>query len=223
MRPLILGGGVIGTSIAYRLAVRGADVTRRPGRRPAHDAAEGGHAAVTPVAAEIVCEFSMQREAAAGEVHQRGPVAPVHRQKSARLATAEIGRRLGVSKNAVVGKAHRLDLPARRRRSGEARRARNRSRRGSDRCPSSPTSCPCQPLRLLSRRCRPCCDGTERPPAATGFAPCCWPIGDPGTPGFRFCGQFAVIGKPYCGEHCRDAYRRPTQREQPADDAAVGR
>ena len=26
-------------------------------------------------------------------------------------STAEIGRRLGVSKNAVVGKAHRLDLP----------------------------------------------------------------------------------------------------------------
>jgi len=29
------------------------------------------------------------------------------------LSTADIGRRLGVSKNAVVGKAHRLDLPAR--------------------------------------------------------------------------------------------------------------
>jgi GcrA cell cycle regulator len=28
-------------------------------------------------------------------------------------STAEIGRRLSVSKNAVVGKAHRLDLPAR--------------------------------------------------------------------------------------------------------------
>src|SRR3954451_16356577 len=28
-------------------------------------------------------------------------------------STAEIGRRLGISKNAVVGKAHRLDLPAR--------------------------------------------------------------------------------------------------------------
>lgn len=28
-------------------------------------------------------------------------------------STAEIGRRLGVSKNAVIGKAHRLNLPAR--------------------------------------------------------------------------------------------------------------
>ena len=28
-------------------------------------------------------------------------------------STAEIGRRMGISKNAVVGKAHRLTLPAR--------------------------------------------------------------------------------------------------------------
>jgi GcrA cell cycle regulator len=28
-------------------------------------------------------------------------------------STAEIGRRMGVSKNAIVGKAHRLDLPGR--------------------------------------------------------------------------------------------------------------
>src|SRR5258707_15855415 len=46
------------------------------------------------------------------------------------LSTAEIGRRLGVSKNAVVGKAHRLDLPARPspvRRDGGSRRATRRS------------------------------------------------------------------------------------------------
>ena len=28
-------------------------------------------------------------------------------------STAEIGRRMGITKNAVVGKAHRIDLPAR--------------------------------------------------------------------------------------------------------------
>ena len=40
-------------------------------------------------------------------------------------STAEIGRRLGITKNAVVGKAHRLNLPARpspiRRIAGEVR------------------------------------------------------------------------------------------------------
>jgi GcrA cell cycle regulator len=47
-------------------------------------------------------------------------------------STAEIGRRLGVSKNAVVGKAHRLDLPARPspiRRDGVGLTARTRSPR----------------------------------------------------------------------------------------------
>ena len=47
------------------------------------------------------------------------------------LSTAEIGRRLGVSKNAVVGKAHRLDLPARPspiRRDGSGSSAPRRSR-----------------------------------------------------------------------------------------------
>ena len=42
-------------------------------------------------------------------------------------STAEIGRRMGISKNAVVGKAHRLNLPARpspiRRGMGEKRAA----------------------------------------------------------------------------------------------------
>ncbi len=47
-------------------------------------------------------------------------------------STAEIGRRLGVSKNAVVGKAHRLDLPARPspiRRDGSGPARRNRTPR----------------------------------------------------------------------------------------------
>ena len=50
-------------------------------------------------------------------------------------STAEIGRRLGASKNAVVGKAHRLNLPTRAspirpKESGEASRPRR------ERCPS---------------------------------------------------------------------------------------
>jgi GcrA cell cycle regulator len=61
-------------------------------------------------------------------------------------STAEIGRRLGVSKNAVVGKAHRLDLPARPspiRREGErppARRSPPRSLSGPTLPPLSSTA-----------------------------------------------------------------------------------
>lgn len=35
---------------------------------------------------------------------------------------------------------------------------------------------------------------------------CCWPLGDPGTPGFRFCGAAPLAGKPYCAEHASLAY-----------------
>ncbi|MDX2101093.1 MAG: global cell cycle regulator GcrA-like protein [Alphaproteobacteria bacterium] len=46
---------------------------------------------------------------------------------------------------------------------------------------------------------------------------CCWPIGHPGTPEFRFCGAPAAPGKPYCAEHVAVAYikQRP-QRERAA-------
>ena len=36
---------------------------------------------------------------------------------------------------------------------------------------------------------------------------CQWPIGHPGTKGFRFCGKPAEPNRPYCAEHCAIAYR----------------
>ncbi|MCQ8240140.1 GcrA family cell cycle regulator [Rhizosaccharibacter radicis] len=35
---------------------------------------------------------------------------------------------------------------------------------------------------------------------------CCWPLGEPGTKEFRFCGDEPVPGKPYCAEHAALAY-----------------
>ncbi|TPW36432.1 GcrA family cell cycle regulator [Oecophyllibacter saccharovorans] len=35
---------------------------------------------------------------------------------------------------------------------------------------------------------------------------CQWPNGDPGTPGFHFCGGPPLPGKPYCAEHAAIAY-----------------
>lgn len=37
---------------------------------------------------------------------------------------------------------------------------------------------------------------------------CRWPIGDPKTPDFFFCGARAIAGKPYCAYHCRCAGAR---------------
>ena len=36
---------------------------------------------------------------------------------------------------------------------------------------------------------------------------CHWPIGDPGSSDFVFCGGNTVAGLPYCAYHCRIAYR----------------
>ena len=36
---------------------------------------------------------------------------------------------------------------------------------------------------------------------------CRWPIGDPDSDGFHFCGATVFVGKPYCYEHCQQAYQ----------------
>lgn len=38
---------------------------------------------------------------------------------------------------------------------------------------------------------------------------CRWPIGDPGEPGFHFCGAACPEHKPYCAEHTMIARREP--------------
>lgn len=36
---------------------------------------------------------------------------------------------------------------------------------------------------------------------------CRWPIGDPDSENFHFCGETVFVGKPYCYEHCKQAYQ----------------
>ncbi len=44
---------------------------------------------------------------------------------------------------------------------------------------------------------------------------CRWPIGDPDSENFHFCGETVFTGKPYCYEHCRLAYQftPPTKKQ----------
>jgi GcrA cell cycle regulator len=127
------------------------------------------------------------------------------------LPTAEIGRRLGVTKNSVVGKVHRLGLPKRgspiqRDRTNSSRPSAPMQRRSVSPSPSNVVMHkPVQPApapQLME----------PRPPTKviklSALTPemCSWPIGDPGTDGFRFCGHDSVPSKPYCPEHCAMAY-----------------
>jgi GcrA cell cycle regulator len=159
------------------------------------------------------------------------------------LSTAEIGRRLGVTKNAIVGKAHRLELDAR-----PSPIRREAVKPAIDRpAPllrmAGPTLPPLastgvqsvlasasnvQPLRSLPISApRPV--AVTPPPAPRQITPstsfhsrrpapsCCWPIGEPGTKTFRFCDDTSLPGKPYCDDHAKLAYVRIRDRK---DDAA---
>ena len=121
-----------------------------------------------------------------------------------------IGKRLGVSKNAVVGKAHRLKLPARPspiRRQSKSPTPVRKPAPALTKPPAAPVSAPAPAAREEVRRppmIRP------RQPVTPRQQPsprqCQWPIGDPTKPDFHFCGEAAVPSKPYCGEHCSVAY-----------------
>jgi GcrA cell cycle regulator len=131
------------------------------------------------------------------------------------LSTAEIGRRLNISKNAVVGKAHRLNLPPRpspiRRTDGAGAPARPPAPRRAQ----GPTLPPlaAAAMGVSSPALRPIVSPPKQSLRAT---PCCWPIGEPGKPSFHFCGTVSVAGKPYCEEHAAIAYVRIRDRREDA-------
>lgn len=106
-------------------------------------------------------------------------VAELERLWATGTTTAEIGRLLNVTKNAVVGKSHRLGLPGRP----------SPIRRVAVIAPAAPPPTP------------PAVVGYNGPP-------CQWPYGDPGKEEFHFCGAPAIPERPYCEEHCKLAYVR---------------
>ena len=190
------------------------------------------------------------------------------------LSTAEIGRRMSITKNAVVGKAHRLVLSAR---PSPIRKVPQndvspskpfKPARPAVEAPGSmarlvPRSASQPPVDLLAdaegmaaggdgtkdnimplraaqasaaclpqavpatplRAARPSLDADvdqprprhepDRSSAVRSIGEpvrhrrsqsCCWPLGDPGTKQFRFCGGEPIPGKPYCVEHAQLAY-----------------
>jgi GcrA cell cycle regulator len=45
-------------------------------------------------------------------------------------------------------------------------------------------------------------------------ATCHWPVGDPASPEFFFCGGKALTGLPYCAHHSRVAYQPASDRRR---------
>ena len=124
-------------------------------------------------------------------------------------STAEIGRRMGVTNNAIVGKAHRLRLPARPSpiRAGAERKECRRPRAPRVTLPGlQPRTMPTKASHVTGLQPAPA-PWRAPDPMRLGASRCCWPIGDPGTPEFRFCEATNAAGYPYCRDHCAIAYR----------------
>jgi GcrA cell cycle regulator len=133
------------------------------------------------------------------------------------LSASQIAGELGgITRNAVIGKVHRLGL------SGRAK------------SPSSATPRPRKPRpQHMMRVSRPAVRGNTalaqafdyeaepEPEIIENVVPlgqrrtllelnedtCRWPIGDPGSAEFYFCGGQSITTGPYCGYHSRIAYQ----------------
>ncbi len=137
----------------------------------------------------------------------------------------------GVTRNAVIGKAHRLGLESRP-------------------SPVKATDTPPPPARAAAAPPPPQAAPAPPPPAPVAAAPapapapiaasepkvqakpvkasgkqarttlldlsdkvCKWPIGHPGEADFHFCGKNAQAGFPYCTDHCLVAYQAQMPRK----------
>ena len=129
------------------------------------------------------------------------------------LPTAQIGKLLGFTKNAVVGKAHRIGLE---RRPSPIRRTAVKPDRKKARSPIVPklnfdaineeskeTLKPQQNLNPTIKNLFT--NHTKRG--------CEWPEGHPDESDFKFCGKDRFEDKPYCLDHCAVAYVIPEKEE----------
>ena len=132
----------------------------------------------------------------------------------------------GVSRNAVIGKAHRLGLKARPSPVKANEKAESPAPAAKPVKPaaepvqraapaphgrSSPSRTPAPPRRLVPAKPSPEIAG-KTSLLDLNDRICRWPMGHPGEPDFHFCGEKVNPGFPYCVEHCGRAYQAQLPR-----------
>jgi len=119
---------------------------------------------------------------------------------------AEIARELGdVTRNAVIGKAHRLKLSNR-----VSPIQQNTKKSTTTKAISSPGIKPSVAAKAMVNTAMSNTGGVSM--AELKDIMCKWPIGDPRDSDFHFCGAEGVPGLPYCTDHAKIAYQAASRK-----------
>lgn len=136
------------------------------------------------------------------------------------MTASQIAEQLGegVTRNAVIGKAHRLGLEARPSpvKGGEDGEPLAAPALAAAVAPA-PANAPAPAPVAVAVRATPKKPVRPGKTAKTGLLDlnektCKWPIGHPGDADFHFCGKASQAGFPYCTEHCLVAYQAQLPR-----------
>lgn len=154
------------------------------------------------------------------------------------MSTAEIGKKIGMSKNAVVGKLNRLGWNSKSTASATKKAPAKKEIvikvKNPKKTPEKKTPAQIVKEKKIAPAPKPAAKPAEKPEKsgkknlvahqhmiqhAVELAmlrpdQCRWPIGNPDSENFHFCGEKVFPGKPYCYEHCRAAYQMPPPKKQ---------
>jgi GcrA cell cycle regulator len=145
---------------------------------------------------------------------------------SASQIAAELGG--GASRNAVLGKAHRLGLVRHETEAPSTARSPRMSRPTTPPTVADPPKPQAPAPAPLPVEQQPVSQPARTSPAQAVLLPrsagvtimelreamCRFPLGDPTTPEFRFCGAQASTGLPYCAHHAQIAYVPAAERKR---------
>jgi GcrA cell cycle regulator len=117
---------------------------------------------------------------------------------------AEIASALGgITRNAVIGKAHRLKL------SNRLSPIQPATKKTIKQAANTSTPPEKKPVRVQQAIQAPVGKGLSL--AELNSRQCRWPEGDPREENFGFCGHTIMTGLPYCAEHAKMAYQAATR------------
>lgn len=142
-------------------------------------------------------------------------------------SASQIAKQLGgVTRNAVIGKVHRLGLSGRATPSRPVKRpprlARPKPQVQAGGAVVAPTPSSAEETRIRRSDQQAILSALQPAPVADGEAAtiltlrdsmCKWPIGDPADPQFAFCGRKSDCG-PYCAEHAKVAFQPQRKRDR---------